>query len=114
MFRSALSSTTYFKCIINELIIRNVYIICYFSTELKGLGPDFVFGFVQSMDGERDPRNLLLAFHIAKNILLQGYDLGEDAYLITSRLCFSDIVVKLVYLRYFPVCCLRYFHRGAV
>lgn len=47
------------------------------STELKGLGSDFVFGFVQSMDGERDPRNLLLAFQIAKNIIYRGYDLGK-------------------------------------
>lgn len=47
------------------------------STELKSLGADFVFGFVQSMDGERDPRNLLLAFQVAKNIIHQGYELGE-------------------------------------
>lgn len=47
------------------------------STELKGLGSDFVFGFVQSMDGERDPRNLLLAFQIANIIIQRGYDLGE-------------------------------------
>lgn len=47
-------------------------------TELKGLGADFVFGFVQSMDGEKDPRNLLLAFQVAKNIIHQGYDLGES------------------------------------
>lgn len=50
------------------------------STELKGLGADFVFGFVQSMDGERDPRNLLLAFQIAKNIVHRGYDLGGSTH----------------------------------
>ncbi len=44
--------------------------------ELKGLGADFVFGFVQSVDGERDPRNLLLAFQVARNIIHRGYDLG--------------------------------------
>lgn len=47
------------------------------STELKGLGADFTFGFVQSVDGERDPRNLLLAFQVARNIIHRGYDLGE-------------------------------------
>lgn len=57
--------------------------------ELKGLGADFVFGFVQSMDGERDPRNLLLAFQIAKNIIHRGYDLGESTYSMFSFL--SDI-----------------------
>lgn len=68
------------------------------STELKGLGPDFVFGFVQSMDGERDPRNLLLAFQIAKSVVLRGYDLGENASGIllatVSSLCCSHCTVR--------------------
>uniref|UniRef100_A0AAQ6IKB8 MMS19 nucleotide excision repair protein n=1 Tax=Anabas testudineus TaxID=64144 RepID=A0AAQ6IKB8_ANATE len=62
------------------------------STELKGLGADFVFGFVQSMDGERDPRNLLLAFQIAQNIINRGYDLGkftEELFEVTS--CYFPI-----------------------
>uniref|UniRef100_A0A673GQF2 MMS19 nucleotide excision repair protein n=1 Tax=Sinocyclocheilus rhinocerous TaxID=307959 RepID=A0A673GQF2_9TELE len=45
--------------------------------ELKGLGADFIYGFVQSVDGERDPRNLLLAFQVARNIIHRGYDLGK-------------------------------------
>ncbi|KAM4525724.1 MMS19 nucleotide excision repair protein homolog [Fundulus diaphanus] len=60
--------------------------------ELKGLGADFVFGFVQSMDGERDPRNLLLAFQIAKNIVLRGYNMGkftEELFEVTS--CYFPI-----------------------
>ncbi|KAM7371137.1 hypothetical protein PAMP_010628 [Pampus punctatissimus] len=62
------------------------------EAELKGLGADFVFGFVQSMDGERDPRNLLLAFQIAKSIVHQGYDLGkftEELFEVTS--CYFPI-----------------------
>nr|XP_019939048.1 PREDICTED: MMS19 nucleotide excision repair protein homolog isoform X2 [Paralichthys olivaceus] len=62
------------------------------EAELKGLGADFVFGFVQSMDGERDPRNLLLAFQIAKNIIHRGYDLGkftEELFEVTS--CYFPI-----------------------
>ncbi|XP_078146912.1 MMS19 nucleotide excision repair protein homolog isoform X2 [Centroberyx gerrardi] len=62
------------------------------EAELKGLGADFVFGFVQSMDGERDPRNLLLAFQIAKNIINRGYDLGkfaEELFEVTS--CYFPI-----------------------
>lgn len=55
------------------------WIVAPLSPELKGLGADFVFGFVQSMDGERDPRNLLLAFRVADNILQRGYELGESA-----------------------------------
>lgn len=62
------------------------------EAELKGLGADFVFGFVQSMDGERDPRNLLLAFQIARNIIHRGYDMGkfaEELFEVTS--CYFPI-----------------------
>uniref|UniRef100_A0A8C6TBK8 MMS19 nucleotide excision repair protein n=1 Tax=Neogobius melanostomus TaxID=47308 RepID=A0A8C6TBK8_9GOBI len=62
------------------------------EAELKSLGADFVFGFVQSMDGERDPRNLLLSFQIANNIIHQGYDLGkfaEELFEVTS--CYFPI-----------------------
>ncbi|XP_062859268.1 MMS19 nucleotide excision repair protein homolog [Trichomycterus rosablanca] len=45
--------------------------------ELKALGSDLVFGFVQAVDGERDPRNLLLAFKIARNIIHRGYELNQ-------------------------------------
>lgn len=55
------------------------WIVAPLSPELKGLGADFVFGFVQSMDGERDPRNLLLAFRVAQNIIQRGYELGESS-----------------------------------
>lgn len=60
--------------------------------ELKGLGADFIFGFVQSVDGERDPRNLLLAFQVAKNIIHRGYELGkfvEELFEVTS--CYFPI-----------------------
>ncbi|CAK1555240.1 unnamed protein product [Leptosia nina] len=36
---------------------------------LKSLGPDFVFGLISSMDGERDPRNLLFLFNFLPNFL---------------------------------------------
>ncbi|KAJ4925904.1 hypothetical protein JOQ06_008090 [Pogonophryne albipinna] len=73
-----------YNMLINLMAIR--------EAELKGLGADFVFGFVQSMDGERDPRNLLLAFQIAKGIVLRGYDLGkftEELFEVTS--CYFPI-----------------------
>ncbi|KAF5889112.1 MMS19 nucleotide excision repair protein, partial [Clarias magur] len=62
------------------------------ENELKGLGPDFVFGFVQAVDGERDPRNLLLAFQIARNIIHRGYDFNqftEELFEVTS--CYFPI-----------------------
>lgn len=30
---------------------------------MKSFGPDFVYGFIASMDGERDPRNLIFLFN---------------------------------------------------
>ncbi|MGH0139795.1 UNVERIFIED_CONTAM: hypothetical protein FKN15_070106 [Acipenser sinensis] len=60
--------------------------------KLKGLGADFVFGFVQAIDGEKDPRNLLLAFQIAQNILYRNYELGsftEELFEVTS--CYFPI-----------------------
>lgn len=63
------------------------------SAELKALGPDFVFGFVQAVDGERDPRNLLLAFQIARNLIHRGYDFSEyscgDTHFVVPSLIVS-------------------------
>lgn len=44
--------------------------------ELKGLGADFTFGFIQVMDGEKDPRNLLVAFRIVHDLISKEYSLG--------------------------------------
>lgn len=46
------------------------------SPELKGLGADFTFGFIQVMDGEKDPRNLLVAFRIVHDLISRDYSLG--------------------------------------
>lgn len=47
-----------------------------FFPELKGLGADFTFGFIQVMDGEKDPRNLLVAFRIVHDLISKDYSLG--------------------------------------
>ncbi|XP_061184296.1 MMS19 nucleotide excision repair protein homolog [Saccostrea echinata] len=60
-------------------------------TELQTMGNDFVFGFIQSMDTEKDPRNLLLAFHCAWTIIL-NFSLGpfvEEMFEVTS--CYFPI-----------------------
>nr|XP_005289433.1 MMS19 nucleotide excision repair protein homolog isoform X1 [Chrysemys picta bellii] len=60
--------------------------------ELKGLGADFTFGFIQVMDGEKDPRNLLVAFQIVRDLILEGYVLGpfvEELFEVTS--CYFPI-----------------------
>ncbi|KAI1887019.1 hypothetical protein AGOR_G00201730 [Albula goreensis] len=76
------------SCVYNILI----NLMASQEEELKGLGADFVFGFVQAMDGERDPRNLLLAFQIAHSIIYRGYELGkftEELFEVTS--CYFPI-----------------------
>ncbi|XP_078079207.1 MMS19 nucleotide excision repair protein homolog isoform X2 [Mustelus asterias] len=60
--------------------------------ELKGLAADFTFGFIQAMDGEKDPRNLLMAFQISRNIIINNYELGsfvEELFEVTS--CYFPI-----------------------
>ncbi|XP_004680626.1 PREDICTED: MMS19 nucleotide excision repair protein homolog isoform X2 [Condylura cristata] len=60
--------------------------------ELRGLGADFTFGFIQVMDGEKDPRNLLVAFRIVQDIISRGYSLGpfvEELFEVTS--CYFPI-----------------------
>ncbi|XP_051002527.1 MMS19 nucleotide excision repair protein homolog isoform X2 [Acomys russatus] len=60
--------------------------------ELKGLGADFTFGFIQVMDGEKDPRNLLLAFHIVHDLISKDFSLGpfvEELFEVTS--CYFPI-----------------------
>uniref|UniRef100_A0A8U7MNX2 MMS19 nucleotide excision repair protein n=1 Tax=Corvus moneduloides TaxID=1196302 RepID=A0A8U7MNX2_CORMO len=55
--------------------------------ELKGLGADFTFGFIQVMDGEKDPRNLLVAFQIVRDLIAKDYSLGpfvEELFEVTS------------------------------
>lgn len=54
------------------------------------------------MDGERDPRNLLLAFQVAKNIIQRGYELGEGIYMgygftvVSHRQWF---IIPIIFLR---------------
>ncbi|XP_070609006.1 MMS19 nucleotide excision repair protein homolog isoform X2 [Erythrolamprus reginae] len=62
------------------------------EAELKGLGADFTLGFIQVMDGEKDPRNLLIAFQIVRDIIVKGYALGpfaEELFEVTS--CYFPI-----------------------
>ncbi|KAJ7325106.1 hypothetical protein JRQ81_018126 [Phrynocephalus forsythii] len=62
------------------------------EAELKSLGADFTFGFIQVMDGEKDPRNLLIAFRIVQDIIVKGYALGpftEELFEVTS--CYFPI-----------------------
>ncbi|CAH2047442.1 unnamed protein product, partial [Iphiclides podalirius] len=70
--------------IIQKLLNRNV-------EYMKSLGPDFVYGVISSIEGERDPRNLLFLFnfmpHFLTNIAL-GH-LTEEMFDVIS--CYYPI-----------------------
>lgn len=60
---------------------RNIYLI--FITllknrieDLKSMGPDFVYGVITAIDGERDPRNLMLLFSILPYFMTE-FSLGH-------------------------------------
>ncbi|XP_045188984.2 MMS19 nucleotide excision repair protein homolog [Mercenaria mercenaria] len=75
---------------------KSVYnIILQFLTQhlqdVQKLGTDFVYGYMQAMDSEQDPRNLILAFTCAQ-IVIQNLPLGvfvEEMFEVVS--CYFPI-----------------------
>ncbi|KAI9471923.1 MAG: Dos2-interacting transcription regulator of RNA-Pol-II-domain-containing protein [Benjaminiella poitrasii] len=73
--------------IYNNLIDRHV-------NALKTINNEFVYGFTQILDGEKDPRNLLIAFQIMKQIV-DRFDISahvEDIFEVTF--CYFPITFK--------------------
>ncbi|XP_021958376.1 MMS19 nucleotide excision repair protein homolog isoform X2 [Folsomia candida] len=67
------------------------FLIRHRIEELKELSSDFVVNFLQAMDGEKDPRNLLLLFQMMPHVI-STFDLGpflEDFFEILS--CYFPI-----------------------
>lgn len=60
-------------------------------TALKNMGPEFLKGYCQLAEGEKDPRNLKLAFSLDRIILLE-FDISE---------CVEDIFD--ITFCYFPI-----------
>ncbi|KAI0940934.1 hypothetical protein AcV7_003173 [Taiwanofungus camphoratus] len=61
---------------------------------LKGMGKDFLSGYISLAEGEKDPRNLLLAFAIDRVLLIE-FDISahlEDLFNIT--LCYFPITFR--------------------
>ncbi|XP_048516354.1 MMS19 nucleotide excision repair protein homolog isoform X2 [Athalia rosae] len=46
------------------------------ADDLRSMGPDFIYGVISAMDGERDPRNLMLLFKILPKFI-KGFPLGH-------------------------------------
>lgn len=60
-------------------------------TDLQSMGPDFVFGYIQIIDGEKDPRCLMLVFTTTP-IVARSFDVtrfAEDLFDVTS--CYFPI-----------------------
>ncbi|XP_011641202.1 MMS19 nucleotide excision repair protein homolog isoform X2 [Pogonomyrmex barbatus] len=60
---------------------RKIYLILKYlienrSDDLRSLGPDLVYGIISSMDGERDPNNLMLLFNILPRFIKE-FPLGH-------------------------------------
>lgn len=51
------------------------YNLTYLFLALVGCSDEFVLGYIQLLDGERDPRNLLVAFSSVR-IILQDLHFG--------------------------------------
>ncbi|KAF8982331.1 hypothetical protein BGZ46_001445 [Entomortierella lignicola] len=64
------------------------------TQSLRSMSSDFVFGFIQCLDGEKDPRNLLLAFTLIKSIIRE-FDIAqhvEDLFEVTF--CYFPITFR--------------------
>ncbi|KAI7856980.1 Dos2-interacting transcription regulator of RNA-Pol-II-domain-containing protein [Circinella umbellata] len=56
---------------------------------LKAINNEFVYGFTQAMDGEKDPRNLMAAFKLVK-LIVQHFDIGAHVEVMDNTSCFYD------------------------
>ncbi|KAJ3122572.1 mms19 nucleotide excision repair [Nowakowskiella sp. JEL0407] len=61
---------------------------------VKSLGSDFVFGFIQAMDSEKDPRNLMICFKLVV-IIAKELDIGKYAEdLFDTIFCYFPITFR--------------------
>ena len=60
---------------------RNIYLIFQILLQsrlddLRSMGPDFVYGVISTIDGECDPRNLMLLFNVLPHFI-KSFPLGH-------------------------------------
>lgn len=91
---------------------RNVYLIFKSLLEnklddLKSMGPDLVYGIIDSIAGERDPNNLMLLFNILPQFIKE-FPLGhlvEEMFEVVScyfPVDFNSVIILQIY--YFILC----------
>ncbi|CAL4187032.1 unnamed protein product, partial [Meganyctiphanes norvegica] len=70
------------------------YCVLHKIKEIEGMGSDFILGFISSMDGEKDPRNLVLLFSIYP-MIAQSVPVGpftEDLFEVAAAYFPIDFV----------------------
>ena len=58
----------------------SMYLFVFVSGLLEGMNNEFVVNYINLIDGEQDPRNLMLIFNMTV-IVLQHFNLGNVCYL---------------------------------
>ncbi len=65
--------------------------IVILQTEMKSMKADFVFGFMQAMDGEKDPRILCLVFNTVPRVVREFPDFTRFSEVPTAILRYIKI-----------------------
>ncbi|KAJ3283186.1 mms19 nucleotide excision repair [Borealophlyctis nickersoniae] len=89
-----LAVQTFQQTVRHSVFVMLDYLLDRNLAGVKSLGPDFVSGYIQTMDGEKDPRNLLLAFRGVKKIVdnLDYEKYTEDLFEVTF--CYFPITFR--------------------
>ncbi|RUS23468.1 Dos2-interacting transcription regulator of RNA-Pol-II-domain-containing protein [Endogone sp. FLAS-F59071] len=74
---------------------------------LQKLGDDFTFGFTQILDGEKDPRNLLLAFELIKTIVHE-FDISRHTEVIVVGLVWCYTLASVTFSSFNLRPCISY------
>ncbi|KAA1102014.1 hypothetical protein PGT21_035075 [Puccinia graminis f. sp. tritici] len=69
-------------------------LLAYHRDALQSMGSEFLSGYCTLVEGEKDPRNLVVAFKLAK-VILTEFDLGDQAEsLFDITFCYFPITFK--------------------
>lgn len=76
----------------SRVLLRMHLLICMICIALRAINNEFVYGFAQAMDGEKDPRNLMSAFKLVKDII-DNFDISAHVEVILSRITITQVAV---------------------
>ena len=78
----------------NKLLYLCIYCNVFNYVAVKKIGSEFVLGYIQAIDGEKDPRNLVIVFNSVQRIIQHlPFGLSIDTlYLVEVLLPFIHVV----------------------